>query len=696
MPSGRPRDKSAALELSEVKSVLLASRTSPATVGLLLLALALAGHLALRPFRQGWSQINTDFPNHYVAAVATVHHQPLRQFYDWEWFQRQIHYSGIERQLGDYAPYTPLTMLPYLPLAKLPPQRAKQVWLIAELFFLAFAILLISRLTGLSLLKTLVLALLAHAALSTNFLLGHYYIFLMLLLACSAWCLLKGYDVAAGALLGLIFALKLYAAPFVFYFAVRRQWKAFWAMAVTVALLTLTAVLMFGWSDVWYFATNMMPRAINGDVTDPYNPGLGSATVFFRRLFVPEAELNPHPLLNAPVAFFFFRALYTLAILVFSLLALPKRDDDARAFAWFVIVLLALSPVTASSHFILLLVPVALLLGGESLSWSAGLLGLYVLAELPMRPSNAWLFPKLWFVLALMIYAGWRYLARIRIGPAVIAAASVAAVSAGLAWFQWTSYRLEPQMVNQPAVVEPGAVFSSAASIGSSTMVYESISVDRFVLRSGARTFPFQGHAFHPSVPLSGDPVYFELLTAGHSYISVYHQLSKGSELVDGPDVDAIDPAISPDGAMLAFVSGNSLVIFDGEDQSLVASGEVSGPAFTPDGRSIVFADGHPGQRRIHMVALTGREPQTLTQIGDCFEPAVAPDGSSVAFSCVGGGGSQIWLLDLKTGTRTQVTHGACNSTYPAWDSDSRSVVFATDCNRGVELPALFRATIRR
>jgi hypothetical protein len=674
----------------------LASRTSPATVGLSLLAIALAGHLAIGPFLQGWSEISTDFPNHYVAAVATLHRQPLRQFYDWEWFQRQIHYSGIERQLGDYAPYTPLTMLPYLPLAKLPPQRAKQVWLIAELFFLVFAILIVSRLTGLSLLKTLVLALLAHAALSTNFLLGHYYIFLMLLLACSAWCLLKGHDVAAGALLGLIFALKLYAAPFVFYFAVRRQWKAFWAMAVTIALLSLAAIAMFGWSDVWYFATNMMPRAINGDVTDPYNPGLGSAAVLLRRMFVPEAELNPHPLLNAPAAFFFFRALYMLGILVFSLLALPKRNDDGRAFAWFVIVLLALSPVTASSHFILLLVPVALFLSGESVVWSAGLLGLYVLAELPMRPWNAWLFPKLWFVLALMIYAGWRYLSQIRIAPAVLAAAGVIGVSAGLAWFQWTSYRLEPQMVNQPVAVEPGAVFSSAPSIGSSAMVYESMGEDRFVLRGESRTFEFPGHAFHPSVPLSGDPIYFELLAAGHSYISAYHQHSKTSELVDGADVDAIEPAISPDGSLLAFVSGQSLVIFDGEQQYLVASGEVSGPAFTPDARNIVFADGPPGQRRIRVAALSGGLQRPLTQTGDCFEPAVAPDGSSVAFSCVGGGGSQVWVLDLKTRDRKQITHGACNNTYPAWEPDSGGVVFASDCNRGVELPALFRATLRR
>jgi Tol biopolymer transport system component len=55
-----------------------------------------------------------------------------------------------------------------------------------------------------------------------------------------------------------------------------------------------------------------------------------------------------------------------------------------------------------------------------------------------------------------------------------------------------------------------------------------------------------------------------------------------------------------------------------------------------------------------------------------------------------------VWILDLKTGTRKQITQGACNNTYPAWDPDSSGVVFASDCNRGVELPALFRAAIPR
>ena len=52
-------------------------------LALALVAIVLGGHLLLKPFREGWSRMNTDFPNAYTAAVATLHHQPLQYFYDW-------------------------------------------------------------------------------------------------------------------------------------------------------------------------------------------------------------------------------------------------------------------------------------------------------------------------------------------------------------------------------------------------------------------------------------------------------------------------------------------------------------------------------------------------------------------------------------------------------------------------------------
>ena len=95
--------------------------TKAGILALLMLALFLA-----TSFRKGWTRDETDFPNYYTAAVLVTHHAPLRDYYDWTWFQRQMNLAGIEHQLGAYLPQTPLTMLPIVPLAGFPVQIAKQ------------------------------------------------------------------------------------------------------------------------------------------------------------------------------------------------------------------------------------------------------------------------------------------------------------------------------------------------------------------------------------------------------------------------------------------------------------------------------------------------------------------------------------------------------------------------------------------
>jgi Tol biopolymer transport system component len=88
-------------------------------------------------------------------------------------------------------------------------------------------------------------------------------------------------------------------------------------------------------------------------------------------------------------------------------------------------------------------------------------------------------------------------------------------------------------------------------------------------------------------------------------------------------------------------------------------------------------------------------DQRPITESGDCFEPSVSPDGRSIAFACADLRGTQIWIMDLASGLRRALTSGACNNTWPAWEPDSRSVVFASDCDRGFALPALYRMDTR-
>ena len=104
--------------------------------------------------------------------------------------------------------------------------------------------------------------------------------------------------------MGLAFALKLYAGPFFLFFAARRRWKTLAAGILGTLGMIALAVVLFGRTDVTYFASNILPRALAGDLADPFHAGNQTLSTLLRRTFVMEPELNPHPVWNAPWVFF--------------------------------------------------------------------------------------------------------------------------------------------------------------------------------------------------------------------------------------------------------------------------------------------------------------------------------------------------------------------------------------------------------
>ncbi len=165
-------------------------------------ALLFTAFFFVTTFRMGWTRSTTDFPNYYTAAVMARKGLPLRHYYDWTWFQRQMNFAGIEPQLGGYIPQTPVTMLPFIPLSWLPAQDAKRVWLVLNLFFLAAALWMLTSMTRLSMAELAIILYLGYGAVHINFFYGQYYIFLLFLLTGAILCFARGRVFSGGAVLG--------------------------------------------------------------------------------------------------------------------------------------------------------------------------------------------------------------------------------------------------------------------------------------------------------------------------------------------------------------------------------------------------------------------------------------------------------------------------------------------------------------
>jgi hypothetical protein len=574
--------------------------TKTQILALIMLALFLA-----TSFRKGWTRDETDFPNYYTAAVLVNHGAPLRDYYDWTWFQRQMNYVGIEHQLGAYLPQTPLTMLPIVPFAGFPVRTAKQIWLMLNLIFLVATLWILAKATGIRIEYIAILMFLGYGSLQSNFRLGQYYVFLLFLLTLAFYCVDQGKSTAGGFLCGVAFGLKLYGGPFLLYFVLKRNWKAVAGMLAATAIAVATAIALFGWADVHFYASQILPRSLEGEVIDPYSSRIGTITAFLRHSLVMEADLNPQPVWNAPNVFFFLRPFTTVLILAFTLLGLASEGQEfhRRGFAWFTIAIVLLSSNAASYTYILLLLPVVLLLERATPGERIVLIVSYIALNGFLLPEWLRFFPKLCILAALFFVEGrefWRSLSPKLVAAALVAAILIAAVDARR---HMAAYLLEPARHYPRIDLDRGTYLSTYPAVSSAGLFYQAMVRSGYVLRwlhdGQIEEFNFQGQVFHPVAPSLDGPIYLELVKNGASTTLTFDPTTKEvaptTLMLTVPTEGSV---LSPDGKWMAVESteaGPKQIwlrdMVSGKLQ-LVAGGNCnnSSPAWEEDSHALIFA----------------------------------------------------------------------------------------------------------
>jgi len=575
------------------------------------------------------------------------------------------------------------------------------VWLLLNLGFLAWSVWLLSLLTRFHVTEIWLIAFLGFGALRQNFLLGQYYVLLLAILTTAVYCLLRRRDRWAGVALACAFLLKLYAAPFFIFLVIRRQYRAMIA-AVLIALVSgISAVTVFGWHGLTLYLTEVLPRSLTGETLNPFHPSNSTFASLLRRLFVLEPELNPHPFVDAPSVVVFLQCAITLTILaVPSLFALANRNQmTKRVLAWWCIGVLLVSPNTASYTFVLLLLPVVLLL--DEPGWKNRLYVLlpYVILCLPLNAAVSVVSPRAWLLLLLFVVAGRQQLLYFDRRTGQLAAVGTVLVST-LAAIVAARFPERPSAFARPLAPQPNAIYSSTPIVSNGAVFYESILRDRYVIErwQDGRFEPFiaDGHTFHPSLPDAGTKLYFELVAAGQSSIAFFDLPGHQFGVLPVGRQDPHDPAISHDGRILAFLAGDEVCVFDGRSSRKVSAvTSARDISFAPGDGALVLAVNERLHWKINRLDVqTGETTALLESDAELARPSISPDGRMLLYVSQQAGSWQIHVLDVANNHDVQLTAGRCNSFAPAWMRDSREIVFATDCGRGLYLPRLDRMPI--
>src|SRR5258708_11874534 len=677
---------------------------------LLLLLLGLFVGRALVP---AWRTLNTDFPNYYLMALLRSQHTPADRAYEWIWFQRQKDHNEIPQPLVGFAPHPPLCAAPMLPLASLAALPAKRVWILLNLSFLIAALWILRHLTQLCWRRILLITTLCILPLRTHFMLGQYYIVILLLICLAYFAIFRGHRFTAGTLLATAAWFKVFPAVFLVLFLRKRDWRAVSGLIVGSLAVGAVSVVIFGLDvhRVWLF--EVLPRAFRGDMLGPYDLHWSSFSSLWHRLFLFEPKLNPAPFLSSLSVYALAQAL-TSTTLLFAFLFSTGQSSSERTTAWewaaFIPLLLLLSSMPASYHYVVLIftltVGIDVIIRTGRCRVASLLVLLYVIACAPIPGSGIFFLRRLLATLGLyvVLLCNAPAIAEARARRTLWAMAglvSVTPVALSLSTLQNRDEdfcRRLSNINNGYASFNPVATSRGVASIEMVDRGY------RAIMASDGGVIPMSapGDILSMSARPRSHYIYFELVDRGS------HILRLASEQCGRPDAlseyltEGQQPSLSYDGRWLAFVRedrGRTAIwrSHDGGDpervraeSNLAAVLEIS---VTNEG-DIIAASGNAAS--LHLVLLraaTGQEKSLDEIAGAVRYPAVSPDSERLAFGRRESGSWHLFVRDFSTGTEQRLTNGACNATSPAWE-DRRTLVYATDCSRGYGLNALARIVL--
>jgi Glycosyltransferase family 87/WD40-like Beta Propeller Repeat len=676
------------------------------------LLVALAGTLVGHSFVPGWRTLKSEFPNYYLAAELYHRDIPLDRVYEWTWFQRQNDHLGVRDGLVSFAPNPPTLVLPLLPLTRLQPLAAKRVWLSFSVVLLALSLWFLRRVTSLSWRRLILISLLCVLPLSVDFLLARHYVLILFLICAAYYAACLDGPWISGAMWSAAAAMKLFPALAVVLFIRKRNWRALAGFLAGITTLLAVSVGIFGGEAHRVFLRDVLSQASRGDWLGPYALSQNSFITLWSHLFLVEPELNPSPLINSPALYSVALAI-TVTVLVFVFMFSIRSDKTPRAMAlhWAALVplLLLLSTTTAVDYSCLLIFTAvvgfdALLATGNNKK-ALLLLLLYVAACAPVPDKITHWFPLIRLTATTGLYSlllssaeggHWEFLPRRWLAAALM-------LVIALTFYNLRSVRnREEDFSSRLPTPRNGYRFADPVPVreGVAFTVMQPANYGAALFANGAvREIPMSGDVLSIAGSEKSSLLYSEL-TARKSLVArvpVDRAGSTPETLTEGQE-----PALSPNGKWLAFIREEQgrgtvwLLATDSKDASQKVLPSTYQPlevTVTDDG-DVIAAAGRASDPHLVLVRRgTGDVTAFPAFTHPARYPSISPDGKRLAFSRRDYGFWHLVVRTLATGDEQQLTHASCNASSPAW-ANAQTLLYATDCGRGIGLSAIARVVV--
>jgi len=380
----------------------------------------------------GWKQVHSDFANYYVSSKLITENQSLDRLYDNAWFQQKINEQGIET-VGKFSPFPPATAWMMLPLTSFSPLTAQRIFLIINLIFTLLGIILLQKIIHWKIHHCAMLVFGCGLSLTNNVAFGQVYWIMTVFTLFSVWIVRKNYPIIAGGILTTFASIKYFPIVFIggyflnsFHskkidvnsFFLQRNSRRVFISALSFGIVIIVAEFMFFGGDVLkQFINSVLLPHLDGVLSGQglFAFQFQSWDNFLRNLFVADPKYNPSPFMDWPSGRIIFKIIVTCVVLgsMIKVLFQFRNSDILKRQAVYLSVpalaALVLLPASATYHFILLLIPIAIIIGHDLIERrfviaalilysSIGFIPYSIAFQLGRSVGLVFAYPRLWLI----------------------------------------------------------------------------------------------------------------------------------------------------------------------------------------------------------------------------------------------------------------------------------------------------------
>ncbi len=243
-----------------------------------------------------------DFANYYYASQLWVEGAFDERVYDPYDFNVLANERAPEPVFLNYTPVPPISVVIYSPFALMSDIHwAKCCFNAIGLLLFLLALFRLTSHLGLQQQPCMVLLpIIFYSPILNNFFQGQSYLYLLAFIF-EAFCQWqRGRKIFAAFLWSLPIVLKIFPAILLLFLWMEKDKRTSIWVLVFSAILSLSAFAFLPWPVPFDYFTQILPRLFQGQIHNPYAILFQSMDVLLKRCFVPDAMLNPDPVLNAP------------------------------------------------------------------------------------------------------------------------------------------------------------------------------------------------------------------------------------------------------------------------------------------------------------------------------------------------------------------------------------------------------------